>query len=80
MKEDLQIFDHSCEFMFVFEIPSLPFSEYCLFIQPAPVMVGKHRQVAARGAISMTGIRAVGWLSVPPGYCQSLGILKKGLS
>lgn len=49
MKEDLQIFGHSGEFMFVFEIPSSPFSEYCLFVQPAAVTVGKDRQVQPGG-------------------------------
>lgn len=79
MKEDLQIFGHSCKFMFVFEIPSLPFSEYCLFIQPGPMRWEKTGKYS-HGVISATGILAGGWLSVPPGYCQSLGTLKNGLS
>lgn len=45
MMKDLQIFGHSCEFLFVFEIPCFLFSEYRLFIRPIPVTVQKDRPV-----------------------------------
>lgn len=38
--------------MFVFEIPRLPFSEYCPFILPVLVMVGVDGPVQPRGYLS----------------------------
>lgn len=52
MKEDLQIFGHSREFVFIFEILCLPFLECCLFIHPGPVTVGRDSGGGGGGRLS----------------------------
>lgn len=78
MKEDLQIFGHSCEFMFVFEIPSSPFSEYCLFVQPATVTVEKDKQVQPGGYLCGKNSGPGGGFLFLLGVVSHLGSLKMG--